>query len=88
MCWNYTKQVINFSEPYFSSTTVTLFMGIHIKTHDSELQGQEEEGRARRTSELFTGSTAVKLVNALNKLPLKLLLSYQGLSTLESVTQQ
>ena len=29
---------------------------------------------------LFTGSTALKLVNALNKLPLKLSLSYQGLS--------
>ena len=32
-------------------------------------------------SELFTGSTAVKFVNALNKPPLKLSLSYQGLST-------
>ena len=32
------------------------------------------------TSELFTGSTALKLVNALNKLPLKLLLSYQRLT--------
>ena len=43
-------------------------------------------------SELFTGSTAVKLVYALNKPPLKLWLSYQGLSTrsnyIESVTQQ
>ena len=32
-------------------------------------------------SELFTGSTALKLVNALNKPPLKLSLSYQRLST-------
>ena len=40
-----------------------------IKTHDSELQGQEEAARTRRTSELFTGSTALKLVNALNKPP-------------------
>ena len=32
-------------------------------------------------SVLFTGNTAVKLVNALNKPPLKLSLSYQGLST-------
>ena len=31
-------------------------------------------------SELFTGSTALKLVNALNKPPSKLSLSYQGLS--------
>ena len=28
-----------------------------IKTHNSELRGQEEAGRMRRTSELFTGST-------------------------------
>ena len=27
----------------------------YIKTHDSESQGQEEAGRTRRTSELFTG---------------------------------
>ena len=47
----------------------------------SESRGQEEAGCTRQTSELFTGSTAVNLVNALNKLPLKLLLSYQGLST-------
>ena len=40
-----------------------------IKTHDSESRGQEEAGRTRRTSELFTGSTALKLVNALNKPP-------------------
>ena len=49
----------------------------HIKTHGSESRVQEEAGRTRRTSELFTGSTAVKFVNALNKLPLKLSLSYQ-----------
>ena len=52
-----------------------------IKTHDSESRGQEEAGRTRRRSELFTGSTAVKFVNTLNKPPLKLSLSYQGLST-------
>ena len=40
-----------------------------IKTHDSELQGQEEADSTRRKSELFTGSTAVKLANALNKPP-------------------
>ena len=40
-----------------------------IKTHDSESRGQEEAGRTRRMSVLFTGSTAVKLVNALNKPP-------------------
>ena len=52
-----------------------------IKTHDSESRGQEEAGRTRRMSVLFTGNTGVKFVNALNKLPLNLLLSYQGLST-------
>ena len=40
-----------------------------IKTHDSELRGQEEAGRTRRTSELFTCSIALKFVNALNKPP-------------------
>ena len=52
-----------------------------IKTHDSESRGQEEAGRTRRMSVLFTGSTAVKFVNAINKPPLKLSLSYQRLST-------
>ena len=40
-----------------------------IKTHDSESRGQEEAGRTQRTSELFTCSTALKFVNALNKPP-------------------
>ena len=40
-----------------------------IKTHDNESRGQEEAGRTRRTSELFTCSTALKFVNALNKPP-------------------
>ena len=40
-----------------------------IKTHDSESRGQEESGRTQRTSELFTHSTALKFVNALNKPP-------------------
>ena len=40
-----------------------------IKTHDSESRGQEEVGRTQQTSELFTRSTALKFVNALNKLP-------------------
>ena len=52
-----------------------------IKTNDSESRGQEEAGHTRRTSELFTRSTAVKFVDALNQPPLKLLLSYLGLST-------
>ena len=52
-----------------------------IKTHGSESQGQEEAGRTRRMSELFTRSTAVKFIDALNKLPLKLSLSYLGFST-------
>ena len=37
-----------------------------IKTHGSESWGQEEAGHTQRTSELFTGSTTVKFVNALN----------------------
>ena len=41
----------------------------HIKTHDSESRGQEEAGHTQRTSELFTRSTALKFVNALNKPP-------------------
>lgn len=40
-----------------------------MKTHDSESRGQEEAGRTQQTSELFTGSTAVKLAKALNKPP-------------------
>ena len=62
------------------NTTFNLSINI-IKTHDSESRGQEEADRTRRMSVLFTGSTGVKFVNALNKPPLKLLLSYQGLST-------
>ena len=52
-----------------------------IKTHGSESWGQEELGFTQRMSELFTGSTAVNFVDALNKPPLKLSLSYQGLNT-------
>ena len=44
-------------------------MATTIKTHDSELRGQEEAGCTQRTSELFTRSTALKFVNALNKPP-------------------
>ena len=39
----------------------------HIKTHDSESRGQEEADCTQQTSELFTCSTALKFVNALNK---------------------
>ena len=41
-------------------------------------------------SVLFTGSTGVKFVNVINKLPLKLLLSYNSTHSndIESVTQQ
>ena len=42
---------------------------VYSVTHDSESQDQEEAGRMQRTSELFTRSTAVKFVNALNKPP-------------------
>ena len=40
-----------------------------IKTHNSESRGQEEAGRMRRMSVLFTRSTAMKFVNALNTPP-------------------
>ena len=51
------------------NNTVPLLNAVKIKTHDSESRGQEEAGCTRRMSVLFTGSTAVKLVNALNKPP-------------------
>ena len=51
-----------------------------IKTHDSESPDQQEAGCTRRMRVLFTRSTAVKFVNAPNKLPLKLSLKYQRLS--------
>ena len=35
------------------------FVVRNIKTHDSESRGQEEAGRTRRTSVLFTGSTTL-----------------------------
>ena len=38
-----------------------------FRTHDSESRGLEEAGRTRQTSVLFTGSTALKFVNTLNK---------------------
>ena len=46
-------------------------MYIHIKTHDSESRGQEEAGRMHdeQVSYVFTRSTALKFVNALNKPP-------------------
>ena len=46
-----------------------------IKTHDSQLRGQEEAAIIRETkitrplSELFTRKTAKKIANALAKLP-------------------
>ena len=48
---------------------VILIIHGHIKTHDSESRGQEEAGHTRRMSVLFTGNTAMKFVNALNKPP-------------------
>ena len=66
---------------YISNASIIIASYSNIKTHDSELRGQEEAGRTRRMSVLFTHNSAVKFVNTLNKLPLKLSLSYQGLST-------
>ena len=53
----------------------------YIKTHDSESRGQEEAGRTRRMSELFTRSTALKFENAVTKPPRQLSPSYSGLRT-------
>ena len=44
-------------------------MRLCIKSHDSESRGQEETGRMQRMSELLTGSTTLKLINALDNLP-------------------
>ena len=41
---------------------------LFIKTHNSESQGQEEAA-VRRMSELFTCSTALKIINTLAKVP-------------------
>ena len=46
-----------------------LITNFSIKTHDSESRGPEEAGRMQQTSELFTHSTALKFVKALNKPP-------------------
>ena len=52
------------------------------KTHDSESKGQGRSGPyVTNECVIYMYSTAVKFVNALNKLPLQLSLSYQGLST-------
>ena len=48
---------------------VITYTYMYIKTHDSESWGKEEAGCTRRTSELFTGNTGLKFVNALNKSP-------------------
>ena len=47
---------------------LNLTMG-ETNIHNSESQGQQEAGCMQQTSKLFTGSTALKLVNILNKLP-------------------
>ena len=53
-----------------------------FKTHNSETRGQKEAGRMQRMSVIFTRRTTVKYVNTLYVYaPLKLSLSYQGLST-------
>ena len=57
-------------------------IAIDIKTHDSESQDQEEAGHTRRTSKLISYRYHRSgLVNAVNKPPLKLLLSYHPPST-------
>ena len=59
-----------------------------IKTHDSESRGQEEAGRTRRMSVLFTGNTGVKFVNALNKSYRLVIKDSARSNDIESVTQQ
>ena len=77
------REAIAYNGKYFYELNqfVKRFPLLYIKTHDSESQGQEEAGYMQQMSELFTRSTVMKFVNALNKPPLKLSLSYQGLST-------
>ena len=70
-----THNIIMLTHAHAHTTTHTV-----AKTHDSESRGQEEAGRTQQTSELFTHSTAMKFVDTLNKPPLKLSLSYLGLS--------
>ena len=67
-------QILNIGLFLMTSNACSSFSAI-IKTHDSESRGQEEAGCTRQMSVLFTGSTGVKFVNALNKPPLKLSLS-------------
>ena len=46
------------------------YIHMYIKSHGSESRGQEEAGLHNEpVSYVFTGSTAVKLVNTLNKPP-------------------
>ena len=69
---NYIDVLYSTLDIYGKYSTIFAFdppMQSKIKTHDSESRGQEEAGRTRRTSELFTRSTALKFVNALNKPP-------------------
>ena len=58
-----------------------LKINLVIKTHGSESRGQEEAGRTRRMSELFTRSTALKFENSVTKPPRQLSPSYSGLRT-------
>ena len=75
------EEVGHTHHPIPQASNEKIIIETRIKTHNSESRGQEEAGRTRRMSVLFTGSTGVKFINALNKPPLKLSLSYQGLST-------
>ena len=67
--------------PYIAALSLQRFLICFIKTHDSESRGQEEAGCTRRTSELFTRTTALKFENAVTKPPRQLSPSYSGLST-------
>ena len=60
--------------PCFSTfKLVSHRLAYQLRTHGSESRGQEEAGKPkRRTSELFTGSTALNFVYALNKPPLNI----------------
>ena len=75
--------VLHGKKVLIKATLLWLSFSKRIKTYDSDSRGQEEAGctGTQRMSVLFTHSTTVKFLNTLNKPPLKLLLSYQGLST-------
>ena len=69
------KVIINIVSREQNISRINIFLNKHIKTHDSELRGQEETAIIRETkntqplSELFTRKFVQKFTNALVKPP-------------------